>query len=260
MNDPLLQVRMTAGYPGKPDVLRDVEFAMNAGEIVALVGPSGEGKSTIAWAILGLLDFRGGVARGEILYQNRNLLALKPREMRNLRGREIALVPQSPIAALNPNLTLGAQLTEAWRAHRPGRPAWTGLLESVRLPAEERFLRLYPRNLSVGLAQRFLIALAILHEPSLILADEPTSALDALTQNEILELFQDLSRRMGIALLYISHDLLSVAAICDRVLILKDGEIVERGSTAEVFANPRHRYTRELLKSVPALLSTRESR
>jgi ABC-type dipeptide/oligopeptide/nickel transport system ATPase component len=132
-------------------------------------------------------------------------------------------------------------------------PDWKELLASVSLPAEESFLRLHPRNLSVGLAQRFLIGLAILHRPSLLIADEPTSALDAITQTEILELFRTLSRRIGIAVLYISHDLLSVLSLCERVAILRAGSIVEQGPVSEVFSHARHPYTQELLNTIPRL-------
>jgi len=250
---PLLQLRITAGYPGKPDVLRDVSVEMAPGEIVGLVGRSGEGKSTLILSILGLLGLKKGVCHGEILFQGRNLLGLAGSEMRRLRGRHIALVPQSPVAALNPNLRLGAQLREAWRAHQSGEADWQPLLASVSLPAEPEFLRLYPRNLSVGMAQRFLIAMALLHGPSLLLADEPTSALDTITQSEILNLFRRLNRERGIGILYISHDLASVGALCSRVAILHQGQIVESAATQDVFGAPQHPYTRKLIDAIPQL-------
>jgi len=197
----LLELRVSVDY-GKKRVLNEVALDLAHGEILGLVGRSGEGKSTIALSILGLLGFKGGRCSGEILFQGRDLLKLDPREMRRLRGKEIALVPQSPLAALNPNMKLGAQLEEAWRAHEPGKPDWKPLLESVSLPAEESFLRQYPRALSVGLAQRFLIAMAVMHNPSLLLADESTSALDTITQAEILGLFRRLNREREIAIIH----------------------------------------------------------
>jgi ABC-type glutathione transport system ATPase component len=251
--NPLLKLRISAGYPGKPNVLRQVAFEMAPGEIVGLVGRSGEGKSTLILSILGLLGLKSGTCNGEILFQGRDLLGLDHKEMRQLRGLRIALVPQSPLSALNPNLRLGAQLEESWRAHRSGKPDWQELLASVSLPAEREFLRLYPRNLSVGMAQRFLIALALLHRPSLLLADEPTSALDTITQSEILALFRRLNQETGIGILYISHDLASVAALSHRVAILHQGEIVECASTAELFQAPRHPYTRQLIAAIPRL-------
>jgi len=251
--NPLLKMQISAGYPGKPGVLRGVTLEITPGEIVGLVGRSGEGKSTLILSILGLLGLKNGTCIGEILFQGRDLLRLNGREMRQLRGLQIALVPQSPLAALNPNLRLGAQLDESWRAHRTGKPDWQPLLASVSLPAEPGFLRLYPRNLSVGMAQRFLIALALLHRPSLLLADEPTSALDTITQSEILALFRRLNRETGIGILYISHDLASVAALCHRVAILHRGEIVECAPTAELFRAPSHAYTRQLISAIPRL-------
>jgi ABC-type glutathione transport system ATPase component len=247
----LLSLRLSAGYKGKPAVLRDVFLEVAQGEIVGLVGRSGEGKSTIASSILGLLALKGGQCSGRILFQGRDLLGLKESEMRRLRGKEISLVPQSPLAALNPNLRLGPQIDETWRAHQRGKPDWKPLLESVSLPADPAFLRQYPRNLSVGLAQRFLIALAILHRPALLLADEPTSALDTITQAEILRLFASLNRQQGLAILYVSHDLASVASLCHRVAILHDGTTVECGSASEVFDHPRHEYTRKLIAAIP---------
>jgi peptide/nickel transport system ATP-binding protein len=278
MSAPVLSFRISAGYAGKPDVLRDVSLDVHEGEIVGLVGRSGEGKSTIATSILRLLALKGGHCTGQILFRGRDLLRLTDSEMRRLRGKEIGLVPQSPLAALNPNLRLGAQLEEGWRAHARGKsvsnllglllrsrsigrldrgkPDWKPLLESVSLPADPRFLRQYPRNLSVGLAQRFLIALAILHRPALLLADEPTSALDSITQAEILALFASLNRTERLAILYISHDLASVASLCHRVAILDSGEIVECGPTARIFAQPRHDYTRRLIAAIPRPIAT----
>ena len=218
-----------------------------------LVGRSGEGKSTIALAILGLLSLKGGTCRGEIVFRGRDLTKLGNRRMRELRGKEIGLVPQSPLAALNPNLKLQSQLEEAWRAHERGKPDWKPLLESVSLPTDPAFLRQYPRTLSVGLAQRFLIAMAILHRPALLFADEPTSALDTLTQAEILRLFATLNRSTNVSMLYISHDLASVASLCHRVAILHQGEIVECAPTSGVFRNPRHPYTRDLIGAIPRI-------
>ena len=245
----LLNLRISVEY-GQKRVVDEIALDVEHGEILGLVGRSGEGKTTIALAILGLLALKGARCTGEILFQGRDLLK-HPNEMRRVRGKEIALVPQSPLAALNPNMRLGAQLQEAWRAHEPGKPDWKPLLESVSLPAEPAFLRQYPRNLSVGLAQRFLIALAILHRPALLLADEPTSALDTITQAEILSLFRRLNRQQGIAILYISHDLASVASLCSRVAILHRGAIAECAPVEEVFQNPQHEYTRKLIAAIP---------
>lgn len=250
-DEPLLRLNVSVDYAGKPGVLRNVSLEVNRGEIVGLVGQSGSGKSTLAMAILRLLELKGGSSRGEIRFQGRDLMTLSQRELRQIRGKEIGLVLQSPMAALNPALRIGTQLEEAWRCHDGDRTVWKQrsmeLLESVSLPAEEAFLRNYPRQLSVGLAQRVLIAMATVHRPPLLLADEPTSALDVITQGEILDLFAQLSRELNMAMLFISHDLRSVAAICDRVAILHNGEIVEMGASEEIFEKPRHPYTQQLL-------------
>jgi ABC-type dipeptide/oligopeptide/nickel transport system ATPase component len=254
LDTPLLSMRISAGYPGRAAVLQNAELDMAPGEILGLAGRSGEGKSTIAMAILKLL--RGGKASGEVRFQGRELLALSEREMRRIRGREIALVPQSPIAALNPALTLGAQFREAWSAHssapyRECEPRLLELFANVSLPPEPQFLRSYPGKLSVGLAQRVLIAMALLHRPALILADEPTSALDMITQSEILDLLSRLNRELKTAILYISHDLLSVASLCHRVAILHEGRIVECGTVSQIFGSPQHPYTSKLIASIP---------
>ncbi len=249
--EPLVHARLSASYPGRPGVLDHFELQLAPGEIVGLVGESGSGKSTLALALLRLLESKGGTVEGELRFQGRSLLELSAREMRRVRGKEIGLVLQSPLAALNPAMRIGRQLLESWRAHREGSPGLLELLEMVNLPPEQSLLERYPRQLSVGQAQRVLIAMAIIHRPALLVADEPTSALDAVTQAEILELFARLNRELGTAILYISHDLLSVASLCHRIAILRNGRIVESDSCEEIFRNPRHEYTRALLGAIP---------
>lgn len=250
----LLKTRLSVDYPNKPGVLRDVEIEVGEGEILGLVGESGSGKSTIALALLRLLAHKGGSIQGEIIFAGRDLLRLKEREMRQIRGRDIALVLQSPLASLNPALRIGTQMAEAWRAHRSETKLWKPraleLFERVSLPAAESFLDRYPRQLSVGQAQRVLIAMAILHKPRLLIADEPTSALDAITQSEILELFRSLNRELNMAMLFVSHDLLAVASLCSRIAILQRGQIVETGATEQMFRDPRTADTRALLEAV----------
>ena len=247
----LLSARVSADYPHRSGVLKGLELEIESGEIVGLVGESGSGKSTLAMALLRLLEFRGGQARGELWFRGRNLLTLRQRQMRAVRGREIGLVLQSPLSALNPAMRIGSQILESWRAHRPQSLDLLQTLDAVNLPPEKSFLDRYPAELSVGQAQRVLIAMAIVHRPALLIADEPTSALDAVTQSEILKLFSRLNRQMGMAVLYISHDLLSVASFCHRIAILRHGQIVETNRSEEIFSRPRHPYTQALLGAIP---------
>jgi len=245
-------------YPGKPGVLRNASLEMRNGEVLGLVGQSGAGKSTIALSLMKLLDLKSGRVSGSLCFRGRDLLQMKEREIRQLRGREIALVQQSPLASLNPAMRIRTQLAEAWRAHLNGpgdlcERAIFDAVRSVNLPADETFLRRYPSQLSVGQAQRVLIAMAIIHHPSLLIADEPTSALDVITQAEILALFRDLNRRWGVGILFISHDLPSVASICTRIAILHDGEVVESGNTEQIFCRPSHSYTQQLLLAQPTM-------
>ena len=257
MNEvPLLSLCVSAGYAGRAEVLRDVSLDVGRGEVVGLVGQSGCGKSTLALSILRLEQLKGGRAEGSIVFDGRELMAVREREMRSLRGREIGLVLQSPLSALNPALRVGTQLEEAWRAHRQWsraecERALLDTLESVSLTRDSGLLRRYPAQLSVGQAQRVLIGMAVMHRPKLLIADEPTSALDMITQAEILKLFRSLSRTMGISILYISHDLLSVATISDRVAVMEQGEIVECRPTEELFTSPMHPYTRRLMAALP---------
>ena len=253
---PLLSVRLSASYPGKPAALKDVALEVYRGEVLGLVGESGCGKSTLALAILKLLYLKRGCAAGALLFEGRDLMPLKERAMRSLRGKEIALVMQSPMSALNPALRIGFQLEEAWSVHKRGsrrerERAIHETLENVSLPGDSAFLRRYPAELSVGQAQRVLIGMAVMHRPALLIADEPTSALDIITQAEILELFARLTRKLGMGVLYISHDLLSVAAISQRVAVMDGGQIVECSPTANLFTRPVHPYTRRLIAALP---------
>ena len=227
--------------------------------MLGLVGQSGCGKSTLALAILRLLHLKGGKAEGSIHFKNQDLMCLKESQMRPLRGREISLVLQSPVAALNPSLRIGTQMEEAWRVHarRSSRAecerAVKQALEDVSLPGTATVLRQYPSQLSVGQAQRVLIAMAVLHRPSLLIADEPTSALDINTQSEILELFAGLSHKLGMGILFISHDLLSVATISDRVAVMDQGQIVECQETQSLFRYPAHPITKRMMAALPPM-------
>jgi ABC-type dipeptide/oligopeptide/nickel transport system ATPase component len=256
-NSILLSARVSVRYAEKA-VLRDVRLEIRSGEVLGLVGQSGSGKSTLAMAILGLLERKRAQVEGSIQFQNRNLLQLRERELRGLRGKAMALVLQSPLSSLNPALKIRTQLKEAWRAHASGttaecNDAIRASLQSVSLPFDEEFLRKYASQMSVGQAQRVLIAMAVMHRPALLIADEATSALDVITQSEILKLFRELNRSIGMAILYISHDLASVAGICDRIAILHQGEIVECGTTEQIFARPQHEYTQRLMAALPRI-------
>src|SRR5437660_7533375 len=255
---PLLSARLSVGYRNKHGVLKNLCLEIQRGEIVGLVGESGSGKSTLALALLQLLQLKGAKVQGEVIFQNEDLLHKSESQLRVMRGRQMSVVLQSPLTSLNPALRVGTQLKEAWRAHVKGTKqeclsAIRAALNSVSLPDDDEFLRRRPSQLSVGQGQRVIIAMAILHRPALLIADEATSALDTITQSEILSLFAQLNRELDMAILYISHDLLSVAALCHRIAILNAGEIVECGPPSQIFGTPRHAYTQKLVAALPRL-------
>jgi ABC-type glutathione transport system ATPase component len=255
-DSPLLSIRASVDYPRKPGVLRNISLDVQGGEIVGLVGESGSGKSTIALTILGLLPLKGGKVQGQVIFKGEDLLSMREKELRGVRGRGISIVLQSPLTSLNPVLRIGTQLKEAWHAHANGSSgdclqAIQSALANARLPNDAEFLKRKPSQLSLGQAQRVIIAMAILHRPALLIADEPTSALDTITQAEILKLLARLNRDLNMAILYISHDLLSLADFCHRIAILYQGQIVESGTPEQIFGAPQHEHTRRLVDALP---------
>ena len=243
-----------------------VSYDVREGETVALVGESGCGKTVSALSVMRLVAAPAGrIVSGQVLFKGRDLLALDEEGMRRVRGKEIGMVFQEPMTSLNPVLSIGRQLTETVEIHLGMTPAQAReraveLLGLVGIPDPARRLAQYPHQFSGGMRQRIMVAMALSCNPSLILADEPTTALDVTIQAQILELMKDLSRRLGVAMLIITHNLGVVARYADRVNVMYAGKIIERGTAREIYANPRHPYTLGLLRSVPRLDEPRKSK
>jgi oligopeptide/dipeptide ABC transporter ATP-binding protein len=267
---PLLDVRhLSTQFATRGGVVRavdDVSWDVRPGETVALVGESGCGKSVSALSIMRLVAAPAGrIVAGEVWFKGQDLLRLSEEEMRRIRGREIAMVFQEPMTSLNPVLSVGRQLTEGLEIHLGADPARARaraeeLLQMVGIPDPARRLAQYPHQFSGGMRQRMMIAMALACEPSLVLADEPTTALDVTIQAQILELMKTLSRRLGVAMLIITHNLGVVARYADRVNVMYAGRIIEQGTARELYARPRHPYTLGLLRSVPRLDEARRAR
>ncbi|MHA7849539.1 ABC transporter ATP-binding protein [Roseovarius sp.] len=260
MDKPLLSVRnLTIDIPvggGTLHAVRGIDFDLNRGETLCIVGESGSGKSLTSLAVMGLLgkSIRRGADRLE--FDGTDLTTASPRTMRSLRGARMSMIFQEPMTSLNPAYTIGDQLTEALLLHRKvGREAARAraveLLEKVGITAAESRLGQYPHQLSGGLRQRVMIAMALMCEPELIIADEPTTALDVTIQAQILRLLHDLGREMNMAMILITHDLGVVARVADKVAVMYAGELVETGAATEVFNTPTHPYTRGLLRCIP---------
>ena len=267
---PLLEVKdLHTEFRTGAGVVRAVDgvsYAVEQGETVAIVGESGSGKSVGALSILRLIpDPPGRVTGGEILFDGRDLLRLSGEDIRQVRGSDIGMIFQEPMTSLNPVLTIGRQITETIEQHRgtdrlAAQKRAVELLAMVGIADPARRLKQYPHQLSGGMRQRIMIAIALACDPKLIIADEPTTALDVTIQAQILELMKGLSRRLGVAMLMITHNLGVVARYADRVNVMYAGRIVERGTAREIYANPRHPYTRGLLRSVPRLDEPRRAR
>jgi len=239
----------------------DVSFSVEKGKTLGLVGESGCGKSVTAMSISRLISPPGRIAGGEILLSGRNLLALNNEEMRQVRGSQISMIFQEPMTALNPVLTVGFQIAEAVLAHErvSRREAWSRAVEAMRavaIPDAEKRAKDYPHQLSGGMRQRIMIAMALVCHPSLVIADEPTTALDVTIQAQILELLDSLREEYHLSLILISHDLGVIAEVAEMVAVMYAGKIVEIGPAMDVFHNPKHPYTQGLLRSVPRLGSS----
>jgi peptide/nickel transport system ATP-binding protein len=267
--EPLLEVRdlsiefRTRG--GRVRAVDRLSFTVGEREIVGLVGESGSGKTISMLASVGLISDPNAVVSGSIRYQGREILGLPARELRHLRGDRIAMIFQDPMSALTPVHTIGAQIVEQVRAHRPvrRREAWARAVELLGLmgmPDPERQARRYPHQLSGGMRQRAMIAMALSCDPALLIADEPTTALDVTVQAQILALLAGLRERFGSSIIVITHDMGVVAEIADRVMVMYAGRLAERGPTAPLFARPLHPYTRGLLAAIPGLEGERPAR
>ena len=257
-DDVLLSVRgLRIAYPlaegGINEVVHGVDLDLRRGEIHGLVGESGSGKSQIAFSILGILPREALILGGSILLDREDLMA-DEQKMRAARGRRIGYVPQEPMSNLDPSFTIGSQLLRGLRATRPmpkqqARKRIVDLLVRVGITDPERVMRLYPHEISGGMAQRVLICGAVASDPDIIVADEPTTALDVTVQAEVLELLRELSRERGLAMVLVTHNLGVVADLCDTVSVMKDGNIVEKAAVEAIFESPQETYTQELLSS-----------
>ncbi|MET3292791.1 UNVERIFIED_CONTAM: peptide/nickel transport system ATP-binding protein [Brevibacillus sp. OAP136] len=241
---------------GEVQSVRGVSFDIKKGEIVGIVGESGSGKSVMAKSILRLIATTGKIVNGEIRFQDKNLLDMSERELRDIRGNRIAMIFQDPMTSLNPVVTIGKQLIEVICRHRQvtkaeARQRAIELLRQVGIPSPEQRIDQYPHEFSGGMRQRALIAMALSCEPELLIADEPTTALDVTIQAQILDLMKEMSAKTNTAIMLITHDLGVVAQICSRVIVMYGGMVMEKGPVDDIFYRPQHPYTQGLLKSLP---------
>ena len=241
---------------GEVQAVNGVSFNLNPGEILGIVGESGSGKSVSAYSIMQILADTGRIVGGKVLYKGQDLSTWTEKQMRSFRGKCCSIIFQDPMTSLNPVFTIGNQLKEAITLHtdKKGKDAQARaveLLELVGINEPEKRLKQYPYQLSGGMRQRVMIAMALACEPDILIADEPTTALDVTIQAQILELMQDLQKKMGMAVILVTHDLGVIADMCDNIVVMYGGRICERGTAREIFYNPKHEYTKGLLRSIP---------
>ena len=248
----------------KPNVaLRNVSFSAEKGEYIAIMGESGSGKSVSAYSILQILADTGRVTQGEILYKGENVLKYSEQQLQSFRGEKVSIIFQDPMTSLNPVYTIGNQLREAIRIHTDRTPEQVRaraleMLQLVGVNEPEKRLKQYPYELSGGMRQRVMIAMALACEPDILIADEPTTALDVTIQAQILELMQSLQKKLGMAIIMITHDLGVIADICDEIIVMYAGRVCERGTADAIFYNPCHEYTKGLIRSIPTVTNSGE--
>lgn len=243
---------------GEVKALNGVSFSMNEGEVLGIVGESGSGKSVTAYSIMGLTAYPGKLIGGTIYFNGHQIEKMSEKEMRKIRGNEVSIIFQDPMTSLNPVYTIGNQITEVIRLHtgKSKKEAYNRakeLLELVGINEPTKRLKQYPHELSGGMRQRVMIAIALACEPKLLIADEPTTALDVTIQAQILELMQELRQKLGMSIIMITHDLGVVASMCERIAVMYAGHIVEYGTADEIFYEPKHEYTKGLINSIPKL-------
>ena len=261
---PILQIEdLHTGFNGVPAV-DGVSLSVDRGRTLGIVGESGCGKSMLSLSVMGLVPQPGRVTQGRVLFRDQDLLTLPPRAMRDIRGKGIAMIFQEPMTSLNPVFTVGDQITEAMAAHDHGasraqlRTRAIAALDRVRIPAAARRVDDYPHQMSGGMRQRVMIAMALSCDPDVLIADEPTTALDVTVQAQILDLLRDLQAQSGMAIVLITHDLGVVAEMADEVAVMYAGRVVERASGTDIFDDPQHPYTLGLLGSIPKIEETRD--
>ena len=267
MSEKLLEIkdeRLSFFTPaGEVKALNGVSFSMEEGEVLGIVGESGSGKSVTAYSIMGLTAYPGKLIGGTIRFNGHQVDQMTEKEFRKMRGNEVSIIFQDPMTSLNPVYTIGNQIVEVIRLHTDKTPEQAKdrareLLELVGINEPEKRLKQYPHELSGGMRQRVMIAIALACEPKLLIADEPTTALDVTIQAQILELMQELRKKLGMSIIMITHDLGVVASMCERIAVMYAGHIVEYGTTDEIFYEPSHEYTKGLINSIPKL-TTEES-
>jgi len=243
---------------GEVKALNGVSFSMNEGEVLGIVGESGSGKSVTAYSVMGLTAYPGKLIGGTINFNGHQIDKMSEKEMRKIRGNEVSIIFQDPMTSLNPVYTIGNQITEVICLHtgkskKEAHDRAKELLELVGINEPAKRLKQYPHELSGGMRQRVMIAIALACEPKLLIADEPTTALDVTIQAQILELMQELRKKLGMSIIMITHDLGVVASMCERIAVMYAGHIVEYGTADEIFYEPKHEYTKGLIKSIPKL-------
>jgi len=268
MTEPLLRIKTLSvqffTYQGVVRALEDIDLTLDPGEVLGLVGETGCGKSVMARSVLRLIpDPPGKITRGEILFKGKDILKANRKRLREIRGNEISMIFQEPMSSLNPVFTVGNQMEEVVILHQRvdrgrAKEICIEMLQQVKMPDPERTLSKYPHELSGGMRQRAMIAMELSCRPDLLIADEPTTALDVTVQGQVLTILDDLVRRIGVSVLFISHDLGVIAQLCDRVSVMYAGQMVEMAPVRRLFATPRHPYTHGLLQAIPSVDEERD--